>query len=264
MERKIILIITILLICISKLYGTEAVMHFESYNCSDHHGNYTEGSVYQHNMNTLFNNFSSQTPSRRFYNYTFGDFPNKVYGLYQCREGMVLEICSQCIKEATQKITEGCHLFSEGIVWFDECVLRYANRSIFSLSELTPSTAGYYEETVSNYDKLRPVIEDKFSSVIDQAVRTTGQVHFGSTYANYTSTDKVYLFAQCTPDIDSFSCKKCLKTGLADIYAYYNMSKGVTTFYPSCQLGYDTVFSLLLYLLPSPTSSSPKSTSVPG
>ena len=100
------------------------------------------------------------------------------------------------------------------------------------------------------------------TSIIDYVDWNTCQVHFGSTYANYTSTDKVYLFAQCTPDIDSFSCKKCLKTGLADIYAYYNMSKGVTTFYPSCQLGYDTVLSLLLYLLPPP--ASPKSTSVPG
>lgn len=163
-----------------------------------------------------------------------------MFGIYQCREDLSLKICRECIQDATKKITQVCPFYGEGIVWYDECMLRYANRSIFSLRETTPTADAWYVDDVSNYDKFAPVLEKTMNIIVGQAARATARGHFANKYANWTSKDRVYCFALCTPDIDEFDCMNCLTIALAEIYKFYNSSKGVTSFLPSCQLGYDT------------------------
>ncbi|XP_021719475.1 cysteine-rich receptor-like protein kinase 10 [Chenopodium quinoa] len=247
MKRQLFLS-TLILGVLSQLYSVYAVVVFEYNWCSSSYGNYTQGSVYHQNLNHLFSNLSSQTLSRRFYNTTSGEFPNKVYGIYQCREDFTLEVCNQCIDDATQKITEVCPLYVESIVWYDECMLRYANRSIFSLSETSPSDDAWYTDTVSNYEEFVPVIEKTTKTIISQAARTSARGHFASMYANYTSIHRVYNFAMCTPDINELDCKNCLSIASKKLSTYYNESKGVTSFFPSCQLGYDTAINQMTHV----------------
>ncbi|XP_021846121.2 cysteine-rich receptor-like protein kinase 25 isoform X2 [Spinacia oleracea] len=230
---------------------------FENYYCSSSQGNYTKGSSYQRNLNHLFSSLSSQTSSRKFYNTSIGNFPNKVYAIYQCREDLSLDICSVCIQGATIKITQVCPSYSEAIVWYDECMLRYANRSIFSSCETSPTREAYYENSVvSNFDKFVPLVDKTMSSIIGQAALTTPRGHFANTYANWTLIDRMFCFAMCTSDINEFDCKRCLTIGLDDLSRFYKTSTGVTVFYPSCQLGYDTELDRMthvpLVLAPSP------------
>uniref|UniRef100_A0A803N956 Uncharacterized protein n=1 Tax=Chenopodium quinoa TaxID=63459 RepID=A0A803N956_CHEQI len=185
---------------------------FEVYECSSTNGNYTNGSAYQHNLNRLFSSLSTKTFTRRFYNTTTGNFPSKVYAIYQCREDLGLDICSECTKEATKKITQLCPFYSEAIVWYDECMLRYANRSIFSLSETNPSRASWYDGIVSNYDKFGPLVEKTMNNMVTEASSVTSRGHFANTYADWTLIDRMYCFAMCTRDIDEFGCKNCLST----------------------------------------------------
>ncbi|XP_056687901.1 cysteine-rich receptor-like protein kinase 26, partial [Spinacia oleracea] len=232
---------------------------FEHYDCSSTHGNYTKGSTYQHNLDRLFSSLSSQTSSRKFYNTTIGDFPNKVYAIYQCREDLSFEICTKCIQVATIKISQVCPLYVESIVWYNECMLRYANRSIFSLCETTPTRESWYEGSVSNYVMFSPVVKRTMNTIVRLASRTTARGHLANTYANWTSIDRMYGFAMCTPDINELHCKRCLTIGLDEISGFYNISKVVTVFYPSCQLGYDTELDRMtripLVLAPSPAKA---------
>ena len=117
--------------------------------CEGAYGNYTKGSVYNQNLNQLFTTFSSQSSNRKFYNSTIGSNPNRVYGLYQCREDLNLDLCKVCIQAATRKIVQVCSVYGEAIVWYDECMLRYANRTIFSVYEISPRGFLWQQQNMS-------------------------------------------------------------------------------------------------------------------
>lgn len=250
MGRNAFVLITLLFVYFCQFFCSHAVTFWNN-GCSDINGNFTKGSVYERNLDRLLSNLSSKASSSKFHNSTTGNFPNKIYGLYQCGEDYTIEICRVCIRDATQKIKKVCPLYGEGIVWYYECMLRYANRSIFSLYETSPSSAAWYQDSIANYDKFSPVLTSTMNTTIGKAARTTARGHFASTTVYWTSIDRVYCFAQCTPDIDDLDCMDCLKLTMGEIYSNYNASKGVSVFYPSCQIGYDTE----LPLIPAPSAS---------
>lgn len=76
---------------------------------TDSAGNFTAGDQYGENLNILISELSSQSSTVRFYNYTIAfasgpDYidesnpdPDVVYGLFQCRRDVSLQVCSTCI-----------------------------------------------------------------------------------------------------------------------------------------------------------------------
>ena len=66
---------------------------------------------------------------------------------------------------------------------------------------------------------------------------------FASSVIKFTSLDKLYSFAQCTPIIDSFECGSCLREVLNYMLTLTgdNLSIYAMGYVSSCQLRYDTV-----------------------
>lgn len=104
----------------------DATVNYANKYCYNIKGNYTENSVYQQNLNKLFSQLSLKTPYKKFYNSTLGNVPNKVYVLYQCRADLSLKVCNECIESATKMIHEKCPFYKEAVIWYFECMLRYA------------------------------------------------------------------------------------------------------------------------------------------
>ncbi|CAO2842624.1 unnamed protein product [Amaranthus hypochondriacus] len=139
-------------------------------------------------------------------------------------------------------IHEKCPFYKEAVIWYFECMLRYANRSIlYGSSETLPRTRTYdTNRKVSDYGKFGPVLKSTMDMVISKAASSTALGHFGTGEANWTLFEKVYCMAQCTPDISEVGCKNCLISSLSRMSSCCNFSITVMLFTPSCQLRYDT------------------------
>ncbi|KAK9706488.1 hypothetical protein RND81_07G129200 [Saponaria officinalis] len=210
---------------------------YVEYGCTNYYYNYTRGSTFEKNLNLVLNNLTSKSSSLKFYNSTVGEASDKVYGFYQCRYDLGLDACSACVKVASQKVTKECPLSGEGIVWYYECMLRYADRNIFSIYETSPSAYYWNEHNVSNYKEFTPILSKTMTDLIKNASYSTP--YYASGTRNWTVFENLYSFAQCTSDIDRFGCNACLRNALSQMNQCCSMSTGAMIFLPSCQLRYD-------------------------
>lgn len=221
-----------------QLVRVDATVTFANSRCKGDDGNYTKNSVYQQNLNFLVSNLSSKSSVSNFYNLTVGEVPDKVYGLFQCREDLTLEVCSECIQAAKEKLVQDCIFYGEAIVWYYECMLRYANRSIFSLSENSPSYDIWSTVNVSDYSVFSTVYENTTKQLINEAVY--GSQRYFSTREGYvTQLETLYSLAQCTPDLSEFWCYSCLTGALTEMQSCCSSRIRGMVFMPSCQLRYD-------------------------
>ena len=97
--------------------------------------------IYQHNLKDLLLSLSSNsTREIGFYNNTVGQNPEtSVYGLFLCRGDLTPDACQDCVSTATNEIVQRyCPVEKVAVIWYDECMLRYSNRSIFSVMENQP------------------------------------------------------------------------------------------------------------------------------
>ncbi|KAL2931723.1 Cysteine-rich receptor-like protein kinase 25 [Bienertia sinuspersici] len=143
-------------------------------------------------------------------------------------------------------------------------MLRYANHSIFSVSETYPGFKTWNRVNVSNYNSLGPVLLSTLNGVINDATRNSSRGHFATKSANWTSFDKVYCLAQCTPDLTEFDCTSCLTIARNIMIGSYSTSMDVGIFHASCQLRYDTTQQFYMDMhsqVPNPFGSN---TTLPG
>ncbi|KAK9706477.1 hypothetical protein RND81_07G128100 [Saponaria officinalis] len=180
---------------------------------------------------------TSKSSSLKFYNYTEGVDSNQVYGLFQCRNDISLDVCNACVKDGTREIIHKCHSIGEAVIWYEECMLRYSNRNIFSLSETSPLVDKWRTDDVSDNEEFDELLVSSMNKVIDKA--SSSMPHFASSETNITLLEQFYSFAQCTPDINNIGCNSCLKKAYSEIRKCCNASIAAMVFMPSCQLRYD-------------------------
>ncbi|XWS15614.1 hypothetical protein CRYUN_Cryun34aG0016400 [Craigia yunnanensis] len=100
---------------------------------------FSRNGSYQANLNHLLSSLSSNaTPGNRFYNATSGRNSDVVYGLFLCRGDVSNSSCQECISTATNDVTQRCPVKKIAAIWYDNCLVRYSNQSIFSISTVVP------------------------------------------------------------------------------------------------------------------------------
>ncbi|KAK9750732.1 hypothetical protein RND81_02G217400 [Saponaria officinalis] len=161
--------------------------------------------------------------------------------------------CLDCVEAAATKITKACKFWKEGIVWFEECTLRYANRTIFSIDEEDPYKL-YYNDTgiVTEHqlDQYKQVFDTTMDALINQAAYSQGTLPgFATKQINLSTSGILEGLAQCTPDIVGRPCYRCLRTALRLRDTWAN----TVVFLPSCLIRYDLYETVLL----SPPSQPP-------
>ncbi|XP_074306617.1 cysteine-rich receptor-like protein kinase 19 [Silene latifolia] len=233
------LILLIFSFKISSTYGATASTksHYISNSCQQ---NNLSTLAFQAELNsTLWNQLLPKASNLRFYNFTNGTSENQVYALFYCKGDIETRSCQGCIQAATSKITDSCKNQKEGIVWFEECTLRYADRNIFGIDEENPNFLYYNYSGIASQDRLGSY-QDRFdttmAALIQQAAYSNEKSGgFAIKEINLSLSVKLRGFAQCTPDIIGDSCYKCLKTALRVRDTWAN----TMVFLPSCFLRYD-------------------------
>jgi len=199
--------------------------------------NYTKGSEFESNLNTVLNNLVRDTSQTGFNTSEHGQSPNRIYGLLQCRGDATAHQCYNCSQRASTTIrqNQSCGNAVGGKIWMDGCFLRYEN---FTFIGQWSTVKRYFHilTTVSNPEVFNGAVSKLLSKLSAEAAS-------GSGYASGTTTDslsrKIYGLVQCWKDISSDDCTRCLSTTTNKILASFSGTQGVQGLRGSCIVRYE-------------------------
>ncbi|KAF8029064.1 hypothetical protein BT93_E1667 [Corymbia citriodora subsp. variegata] len=202
-------------------------------------GNYTTGGKFEYNLNRLlYRQFYNQGPIYGFYNTSEGEDPDKVYGLFLCRGDVAPGLCQSCIDASTSNISEKCPGEKEAIIWFDECLVHYSNRSFFTIMESTPAYIMYNVRNVTDPNTFLQIVAKTFTNVTDMAISSKNL--YATIKVNVSSSVTLHELVQCTPDLSEFACENCLASAIALLPNFISDGKqGARVLLPSCNVRYE-------------------------
>ncbi|XP_074270070.1 cysteine-rich receptor-like protein kinase 15 [Silene latifolia] len=221
---------------------TTAQPGFISRVCQDTFGNYTTNSTFQTNLNTLFNEITSDTKiDYGFYNISVGEDLDIVNGIALCRPDISVDQCHQCLQQASEELVAQCPKQKDAIGWYDQCMMRYSDRYIFHKMELGP---WYHEQdpvvNADDNDKARfnHTATTLLANLQIKAASGDSRRKYGAGTANVSNSLTVYALVQCTPDLDYFDCYNCIDNAIAFVLANLYGQQG-RVFYTSCNIRFE-------------------------
>ncbi|XP_060196216.1 cysteine-rich receptor-like protein kinase 10 isoform X2 [Lycium barbarum] len=202
---------------------------------------YSPNSTYNSNLKVLLSSLSSNAsrPSG-FYNSTAGHTGSDVaYGLFLCKGDLSPDVCQNCVSRAVKDILERCPKRKIAVICYDECLLRYSNRSIFATEDVSVVKTLYNMQNVSEPKRFLPLLGNTMDEIATVAAKENDRSgkKFATKEANFSSLERVYSLAQCTPDLSEFSCYTCLRFAIGNLQS--NGRKGGRVILPSCNIRYE-------------------------
>ncbi|XP_026432687.1 putative receptor-like protein kinase At4g00960 [Papaver somniferum] len=195
--------------------------------------NYTTGSTFQANLNRLF----PSSIQNRYYNATVGQSPDTVYGSLQCRGDIQQDECQSCVDFAIQDFnkTGRCPNSKQAIIWYEKCMIRYSNEYYFNRMQENPGISLLNVNNVSNPDQFNRILGELMNGLVLQAT-STSSTNFAAGNRNITDLAKLYGLVQCTADIPSSNCNRCLLKAVSELP---QGKRGGRVIKPSCNIRYE-------------------------
>ncbi|KAL9317362.1 hypothetical protein ACSQ67_013879 [Phaseolus vulgaris] len=227
---------------------------FLNHFCLSDEGSFTANSTYHTNLNTLLSNLTSNTQiDYGFYNLSYGENSDKVYAIGVCRGDVKPDECRSCINNSTVLLTQLCQNQKEAIGWYDKCMLRYSNRSIFGLMETSPLFYTLEFVNATNVDQFNQVLDNLVSNLTGIAAASGDSRHkYAAGNSTAPNLETIYGVVQCTPDLSQQDCNQCLVEAFSRITSSGKISGRVAT--PSCNIRYE---NYRFYDEPSTTTDAP-------
>lgn len=193
--------------------ATVAQPDFMYHFCAYDKGNYTANSTYEENLNHFLLSLSSSSYiDNGFYNSSYGQKYSQVHAMGLCRGDVDPGICSDCLHSAASLLRQRCPDQKEAIGWYDECMLRYSNRSIFGIMETSPGfPKGGVNSVSANYtDTFHDVVRTSLETLRSQAAAGGSARKFAAKNATLPNFKALSTLVQCTPDLSEKDCNDCL------------------------------------------------------
>ncbi|XP_028795374.1 putative receptor-like protein kinase At4g00960 [Neltuma alba] len=225
----------LLLLLISFLFSptTEAQVTYLYHNCSSNK-TFTVNSAFQSDRTKLLSSLASANTD--FSNATVNGGGDTVYGLFMCRGDVNLSICHQCVVNATQRLSSECRVSKEAIIWYDECMVRYSNRSFFATVDTRPRL-GLLNTGNATRPSFLQLLWDTLNFTADDAANDAKK--YATRQASISGYGTMYSLLQCTPDLSSQDCRKCLSAVIGDLSWCCVGKQGGRVLYPSCNVRYE-------------------------
>ncbi|KAF3443746.1 hypothetical protein FNV43_RR13436 [Rhamnella rubrinervis] len=177
--------------------------------------NYTASSPFGANLNTLFNLLSIRVPPSGFGVVSSGKSYNKVNGLALCRGDVSTTNCKTCVVDASKELCNRCPYNKGAIIWYDNCLLKYSDTYFFGRIDNQNKFYLWNVNEVENPRAFNPKVKELLSSLSYKASTTTKFYATGDLYLGVQK--KLYGLAQCTRDLSSDNCKKCLDGAISEL-----------------------------------------------
>uniref|UniRef100_A0ACD5ZS83 Uncharacterized protein n=1 Tax=Avena sativa TaxID=4498 RepID=A0ACD5ZS83_AVESA len=176
-------------------------------------------------------NQTSSSPVH-FATVTYGQAPDVVYALAQCR-GDILDdsTCANCIVNTFQLISDATPAGTECYTvasYYADCILVYNTTDIFSapLSTVgqsgdggTPFERWNIKNVTDDVPLIAGLIHKLLGDTVDMAASSTPRRFATGVVESNTTFPRVYSLAQCTPDLSAGDCLACLNRLLGMINA---------------------------------------------
>ncbi|KAJ6292229.1 hypothetical protein OIU78_024407 [Salix suchowensis] len=203
-------------------------------------GNYTTNSTYHANLNKLLTSIYTNTEiNNGFYNFSYGEDADTVYSIALCRPDIRPDDCRSCIRNASDSLVRNCPNFVEAIGGLDNCMVRYANRSIFDRMEQGPYFWVYdVRSNVSDVVRFNQSRMTLLGMLSDQAAESRYKYAMGQRAVD-RNFQIIYALVQCTPDLSASACRDCLYNASGLIPQCCNARPGGRVIYPSCNFRYE-------------------------
>ncbi|KAJ6725314.1 CYSTEINE-RICH RECEPTOR-LIKE PROTEIN KINASE 34-RELATED [Salix viminalis] len=224
-----ILIVSISLISAEKCYDT---------------GHFRANSTYANNRDLLLSSLASNvTAGGGFYSTTTGQYNDTVYALVLCISDPSAEDCASCVDFAIQELKVACPSQKEAISWGGNpvpCIVRYANRPILGTMELSPTDSGYNTGYLnSNLTDFDHIWTSLMTETVARASMNSSRLKMAAGVAKLTSSEKIYVLMQCTPDISQSDCSDCLQNTVTEFRRCCFGRQGGYVQKPNCFLRWD-------------------------
>ncbi|KAK3024970.1 hypothetical protein RJ639_042777 [Escallonia herrerae] len=205
-----------------------SVLHLLGYTCADT-GNYTRDSAYSSNLDDVIYSLSTNTTS-----FSSGSDPDSVNGIALCRGDINQDVCRRCVDDSTRRLRQLCTDQKEAIGWYDDCMVRYSDRSIYQSLETSPDSYYVSEITVPDVGTFNKALGTLLGSLRYEAAQGGSALKFASGNVSAPNNMTIYALVQCTPDLTAQQCDNCLKgtSWCCDGYT------GARYQNPSCNIGY--------------------------
>ncbi|KAL6322428.1 hypothetical protein AAG906_008083 [Vitis piasezkii] len=224
------------------LGAAQVLFTFKQHACVDS-GNYSANSTYSTSLNIVLSSLSANASRPdRFYNTTAGLSPDdRVYGIFLCRGDTKPQLCQDCVKAASEDLVNRCPNQKEAIIWFDVCMVRYANRAIFSYMEQRPRRYAQSPTAIrSDSGEFNRILGDLMDRLVTRAVSGSPQDMFAIEEVKVIDFRSLYGLVQCTPDISQHFCNVCLRNAIGDIPTCCDGREGGRVLAPSCTIRYES------------------------
>ncbi|KAI3875988.1 hypothetical protein MKX03_026224, partial [Papaver bracteatum] len=224
--------------------------------------NYTTNSTYQKNLNSLLPSISSANTSiirNGYYNATAGRNPDTVYGSLQCRGDIAAsQDCQICAETAAKDIIteERCPNSKQAIIWYDVCMLRYSNQYYFNLMQDNTVVSLLNVNNITDPDKFNPILGDLMNGLVSKAI-SNGSLNYAIGDTSFNDFQRLYGLVQCTVDISSGSCNRCLLGAISELPNCCYGKQGGRVIRPSCNIRYEIYPFTQSTVPPSPPPRSP-------
>ncbi|GMY37082.1 cysteine-rich repeat secretory protein 38-like [Fagus crenata] len=208
---------------------------YYDHSCLDE-SNQAASANYNTNLTVLLDSLSSKASQ----NYSFYNESSNIgiYGLFLCRGDVSNETCQSCVSYVKQDIIGRCPSNKSAIIWYDECMLRYADVNFFGVPETLPEFIMYNEDNTSDPDQTNFDVTGLMYTLIGEAKETDTLFKIDNQPSSDGSIQN-YGLVQCIRDIDGSACGNCLSELLDEAEICCQALKGWRVSGPSCNLRYE-------------------------
>uniref|UniRef100_A0A2N9F953 Gnk2-homologous domain-containing protein n=1 Tax=Fagus sylvatica TaxID=28930 RepID=A0A2N9F953_FAGSY len=96
-------------------------------------------------------------------------------------------------------------------------------------------------QSMPEVERFNKLLATMIDDLVTQATSAQPNAKkFATKEANFSSSLTLYSLVQCTPDLSSFSCNKCIRGAVANLPYCCGGKQGAMILYPSCVVRYET------------------------
>ncbi|CAH8383338.1 unnamed protein product [Eruca vesicaria subsp. sativa] len=212
-------------------------------------GFFKPNSTYDLNRRQILSSLASNVTSNNgFFNSSIGQSPNRIFIIGMCIPGTKPTTCSDCIKGASDSLSQSCPNQTEAYTWPDCCMVRYSNISFSGSLLMEPSRALYNDGDIRDTDANMTVFDRVYDELMVRTIAAASnlsssssfkQKYFAAEVASLTTFETMYAMMQCTPDVSSRDCEFCLKKSAGEYLSCCRGKQGGAVIRPSCFFRWD-------------------------
>ncbi|WOH02078.1 hypothetical protein DCAR_0521466 [Daucus carota subsp. sativus] len=194
--------------------------------------NFTTGTPYELNLNKLTGLLDYLTQPSGYAQASVG----QAYGLGLCRGDVSSFDCLTCITEAGIEARKLCSGNKGAVIWYDYCMFKYLDQNFFGQID---NGVAIFLLNVNNATNNQTLFKQRNSELLDKLSEeaSISSKHYARGEIVVDVNTTIYGLAQCTRDLSSYDCKKCLD---GQIYSDLPLERiGGRVLGGSCNVGFE-------------------------